>query len=266
MWVNHLINRQASRLLVFSACFALAVTLLYFLSYQNRQDAPPSIQATTTPATTTVSTKPVVTEKPSEKKPVAIKNLSPWKAVMTTVFWVGESAGEDNAFITNTESYWDEHWQDSFGGVDSPNCRTGYLPCEFTPRENPFYFALPYAEYDEVGALKASAKTISWFGKGSLPLLKNRWIAVRRGEVVCYGQWEDVGPNGEDDFAYVFGSSVTPTNTFGEKAGLDVSPALLKCLQMTDNGYTEWAFVDQSDVPAGPWRSVVTASRPSWGN
>lgn len=184
---------------------------------------------------------------------------------MTTLFWVGEAADADNAYITNTESYWDEKWQEHFGGVDSPNCRSGYLPCAFTPKENPFYFALPYAEYDANGSVKDTSKKIPWFGKDDLPLLKNRWIRVSHAGVTCYGQWEDVGPNGEDDFAYVFGKA-KPINTFGERAGLDVSPALWKCLQMSDNDETTWEFVDADLVPAGPWKDTVTTSGISWGN
>jgi hypothetical protein len=262
MGVKALVRHHLRGFTIFIICFAFVVIILYGSSYQNRQEVPVPTLATTTPAT---STPAITTEKPAEKKTVVIKRITPWKSVMTTVFWVGETAGEDNDFITNTESYWDEHWQDSFGGVDSPNCRNGYHPCEFTPRENPFYFALPYAEYDQTGILKASAKTVPWYGKDSRPLLKNRWIVVKHGEAVCYAQWQDVGPNGEDDFKYVFGDSVTPVNTFGEKAGLDVSPALYKCLQMFDNAVTQWSFVDEADVPAGPWRSVVTTSLPSWG-
>src|SRR5262249_21858566 len=144
-------------------------------------------------------------------------------------------------------------------------------PCKFSPKENPFYFALPYAEYDANGTLKNTAKKVPWYsaslfrldGSESTQLLKNRWIVVKHAGNICYAQWEDVGPNGEDDFAYVFGSA-KPTNTFGEKAGLDASPALWKCLGMTDNGETQWAFVDASVVPSGPWKDTVTTSGTSW--
>jgi hypothetical protein len=29
---------------------------------------------------------------------------------------------------------------------------------------------------------------------------------------------------------------------------------------MDDNGYTEWEFVEASQVPDGPWKQVVTIS------
>jgi hypothetical protein len=47
--------------------------------------------------------------------------------------------------------YWDQHWQTSYGGVDDPDRRNGYWPADFTPRENPFYVALPYGEFDALG-------------------------------------------------------------------------------------------------------------------
>jgi hypothetical protein len=45
-------------------------------------------------------------------------------------------------------------------------------------------------------------------------------------------------------------------------AGLDVSPALNGCLRFTDlNGQDDtldWQFVDDADVPPGPWRTIIT--------
>jgi hypothetical protein len=195
-----------------------------------------------------------------------VSHASAFKATETTYFFVGEPSDASNDFIPNDVSYWDDAWQKHFGGADSDQCREGYNPCGFTPKENPFYVALPYAEFDASGALKESAKTIPWYQPGLSPLLKNHWVEVRYNSHTCYGQWEDVGPNGEDDFAYVFGSAKYPVNTFGERAGLDVSPAMFSCLGLTDNATTSWRFVDPTDVPSGPWKSVVTSSPISWGN
>ena len=43
---------------------------------------------------------------------------------------------------------------------------------------------------------------------------------------------------------------------------MDVSPALNSCLAFADlNGAddrVDWQFVDDADVPAGPWRILVT--------
>ena len=190
-----------------------------------------------------------------------------YKEAMTTWFFVGEPSDESNDFIPNHVSYWDEKWLEHFGGIDSPERRCGLGPCGFTPRENPFYFALPYGEFlPGTGDMKANAKLVPWYVEGSdKPLIKNRWIEVKHGENICYGQWEDVGPNGEDDFAYVFGEAEFPVNTFGVRAGLDVSPALWNCLGLLDNATTSWAFVESIMVPPGPWKETVTESGISWG-
>lgn len=185
------------------------------------------------------------------------------KSAFTTLFWAGEGADASNGYISNVPSYWDEKWGEHFGGVDDPEDRCGYRPCSFVPKENPFYVALPYGEYGSSG-LKASAKNVPWYSAGSsAPLLKNRWVEVAYRDSVCYGQWQDVGPFEEDDFAYVFGNAA-PKNTYGVKAGLDVSPALYDCLGMTTNATTEWRFVDAADVPDGPWKETVTTSGIYW--
>ena len=215
--------------------------------------------ATSTTAST-ISTKKISLVRPYP----ALHTILPFKMTMTTVFWVGEPSDADNDYISNIASYWDEHWMSHYGGLDDPRCRTSYRPCTFIPKENPFYVALPYGEYDDRG-LKASAKKVPWFGRDALPLLKNRWVAVRYGGKTCYGQWEDVGPNNEDDFAYVFGPAF-PSNTFGERAGLDISPALWNCLGLLDNATTSWAFVEPTEVPDGPWKDIVTISGTSWDN
>lgn len=188
-----------------------------------------------------------------------------YKSVMTTLFWVGEASDASNDFIANDVSYWDERWQEHFGGVDDPTCRLGYRPCAFAPKENPFYFALPYGEFDHEGERKASAAQIPWVSDSDSahPLLKNRWIEVKYRNQTCYGQWQDVGPALVDDFAYVFGDA-EPKNTFGVRAGLDVSPALWTCLGLEDNAITSWRFIDEGLVPWGPWREIVTTSGIVW--
>jgi hypothetical protein len=270
MWVSGVLASRVRKISFFVIIVALVTTLLYVLSYENWiKDTSPATLATSTLETMTGTTEDasstVAISDKSDKSTEREKTITPWKATMTTLFWVGEPADPDNAYITNVESYWDEKWEVHFGGVDDPNCRTGFVPCAFKPKENPFYFALPYADYDAAGNLKQEDKKVPWYGKDTGQLLKNRWIAVRHAGKTCYAQWEDVGPNGEDDFSYVFGNK-KPVNTFGEKAGLDISPALWKCLQMSDNGVTDWAFVDVSDVPSGPWRETLTTSGTSWSD
>lgn len=182
------------------------------------------------------------------------------QGISTTIFWVGEASGSDNANIPNHMSVWDANWQVSFGGVDDPAKRNGYFPAGFTPKENPFYFALPYSDISENSKRKPSATNCA--GAGAITpysWCKNTWIAIRKGDRVAYGQWQDAGPLGEDDTSYVFGSA-SPKNSFNAHAGLDVSPAIRDYLDLEDVDSTDWTFVPASQVPSGPWKSVITTS------
>jgi hypothetical protein len=181
-----------------------------------------------------------------------------FKKAITTIFWVGEDASSENGFIHNYSSYWDGNWMKHFGGVDSPSNRRGYLPAAFTPKQNPFYVALPFAEVDPKGNLKEIAKKIPGYGTRQGPLTRNRWVEVRYRGKSCYAQWQDVGPFGEDDFDWVFGGADKPRNTQDLKAGLDISPATAQYIGMKDSDKTEWRFVEEKDVPEGPWKAIVT--------
>lgn len=181
--------------------------------------------------------------------------------VRATMFWAGEPPDADNANITNVSSAWVENWVKSFGGIDSPDKRCGFAPCSFAPRENPFYFALPYNDYDGDGNLKAEAelKRIPWYD-GTKPaenasLLKNHWIAVTLKGKTAYAQWEDVGPFNEDDINYVFGGASPKA-----RAGLDLSPATNDYLGLNGEDFVSWKFVDSKDVPDGPWKTNITTS------
>jgi hypothetical protein len=188
----------------------------------------------------------------------AMPSRAKFKKTMTTIFWIGEDANAENAFIPNYASFWDPHWLKNFGGVDSPAHRNGYMPSAFTPKQNPFYVALPYGETKENGALKESAKMIPGYGGGKEPLTKNRWVEIRRNGKSCFAQWQDVGPYEADDFDWVFGGATKPKNTFGLKAGLDISPAVAEYLGMHDSGIAEWRFVEEKGLPDGPWKIIVT--------
>ena len=187
--------------------------------------------------------------------------------IKTTIFWVGEPADADNANITNTVSAWDEAWQAHYGGVDDPNSRNGYFPAAFTPLENPFYFALPYNDFDDSGHHKASASNCpnaaALASRRNESWCKNSWIKITHGGKTTYAQWQDVGPLQEDDTAYVFGTA-RPKNTWGAKAGLDVSPAVRDYLGLQDVDTVSWSFISASSVPAGPWKQVVTTSGVYW--
>lgn len=177
------------------------------------------------------------------------------KNISVTLFWAGEKASEENTNIPNISSAWDDMWMQNYGGIDTPDDRDGYNPSSFIPDENPFYFALPYNDYDINGNKKTDGYCKS--------TCKNRWIKIVKGDSVAYAQWEDVGPFGENDVDYVFGTS-TPQNQINNSAGLDVSPTLRDYLHLNDIDTVSWTFVDEGDVEDGPWKDIVTTSGINW--
>lgn len=188
------------------------------------------------------------------------------KDVIATIFWVGEEPGPDNNYAGNVESAWNANWVESFGGVDTPDQRNGSFPQGFTPKENPFYVALPYSDFDEVGR-KENLTIIPWY-EGFVPenvsLVKNRWVKIYHKDKLCFAQWENSGPGESDDVDYIFGTAA-PKNTFGQRAGIDLSPALRDCLGIGSVSKVDWQFVDEEDVPSGPWKLIITRSEPDWG-
>lgn len=179
-------------------------------------------------------------------------------AVRASVYGVGEDADASNDYISNFPSAWSSDSVRDFGGVDPLQRRR-----DFTSLHNTYYFALPAAEFDENGLIPGAREKSPWAAESSRlskeqSLFKGRWIRVQSGEKKIYAQWHDVGPNEEADYAYVFGNgSVKPVNTFGVKAGLDLSPDAAHALGFgLDEGFQQvvWSFVDESDVPDGPWR------------
>lgn len=193
-------------------------------------------------------------------QPRDIYTRFPWKRnIVTTVFWIGETPTANNP-TPNTVSAWDRRWTSNYGGFDNPSpaARDGYLPKAFTPNQNPFYYALPYNDISKTGTKASARAVIPWFKKtyyrNGHTVLKGRWMAIRRGDKVCYAQWEDVGPFETDDWQYIFGDS-RPKTSHNRGAGLDVSPAVRDFLEF-DGGYgtVDWRFVDIDEVPDGPWR------------
>jgi hypothetical protein len=183
-----------------------------------------------------------------------------WKNnIVTTVFWIGESAGGNNP-VPNFRSSWDLNWQANYGGFDNPDrsARRSYIPVSFIPRQNPFYCALPYNDVTH-GQFKPEAPlVIPWFkqaytGQGQ-SVCWHRWIAIRKGNRTCYAQWEDCGPFRTDHFQYVFGNE-RPKPNLNHGAGLDVSPAVRDYLGLQPTDVTDWQFVNTQDVAPGPWRS-----------
>ncbi len=185
--------------------------------------------------------------------------------VTTTIFWAGEEGDpETNDNIHNNSSAWVSDWEASFGGVDDPDDRCGYHPCDFEPKENPFYFALPFGDYTEDGPKSAEElQAVPWFTGQMEPgesILKNRWIEITYEGKTAYAQWQDVGPFEDDDAGYVFGADEPKS----DRAGLDVSPAVADYLGIDGRGQTSWRFVEEADVPTGPWREIITTSGPNW--
>jgi len=195
-----------------------------------------------------------------QQRPMATEGLV-HNDITTTVFWVGEPADNSNAGIHNRSSTWVEDWEGEFGGVDDPKNRCDKLPCGFTPQENPYYFALPYNDLEQSCQAKASQTSVPWFNgppaEGN-SIIKNRWIKIQFAGKIAFAQWEDAGPLGEDDVNYVFGSAAPNY----QPSGLDISPATAEYLNLDGRGQTSWEFVDEQEVPDGPWRKTITSSPP----
>ena len=129
---------------------------------------------------------------------------------------------------------------------------------KFFPNLNSFYVALPYNDVvNDKTTKKEAARIIPWFKqsfkKEGISVCRDRWIAIRHGNRICYAQWSDCGPVGTDDASYVFGSA-RPANAGNDNAGMSVSPAVRDYLSFVNGGNCDWRFVDVEEVPEGPWR------------
>lgn len=181
-----------------------------------------------------------------------------WKRNVTaTVFWVGEQASENNP-VPNDKSAWDQNWQANFGGCDVPDRRNGWCPEGFTPMLSPFYIALPYNDVARGGVHRPeAAQMVPWFWESyrgdGISVCKDRWVAIHYEGRVCYAQWEDVGPFEVDHWQYVFGNEMPRPNR-NQSAGIDLSPAVRDFLGLRSGATVEWRFVDDRQVPQGPWR------------
>jgi hypothetical protein len=148
----------------------------------------------------------------------------------------------------------------------------GWFPTRLKPRQNPFYLDLPFDDVNDPVAFRTRGSVVPWArdagyaGRAKNPafsFMKNRWVRLRKGTRVCYGQIEDAGPAQYHDAGYVFGADDRrPANRRYNGAGLDASPALNGCLGYAsldgEEDRVDWQFVDELDVPAGPWRTIVT--------
>jgi hypothetical protein len=180
----------------------------------------------------------------------------PWKEnIVTTIFWVGEKADKSNP-VPNAQSAWDSSWMSHYGGYDDPKKRANFIPARFTPKENPFYVALPYNDLTHNHTKSEASRVIPWFKNSFVrdgqSVCKDHWLAIRYGIRTCFGQWEDVGPFHVDHWQYVFGNE-RPHSNRNHAAGLDVSPAVRDYLGMSGTDVCDWKFVNLYEVPNGPW-------------
>jgi len=208
----------------------------------------------------------------------------PWHTdIVATTFWVGEILDSSTSDGSQEVSTYDALWMQDYGGCDGlvrgGECRTerrdaanGFFPTRMTPLQNPFYLDLPFDDIHNATAFAMRREVVPWaedpayLGRAddlTFSFMKNRWVELRKGDRTCYGQIEDAGPAVYDDARYVFGGDdPRPANTRFNGAGLDVSPALNGCLGFRYlNGRddrVDWRFVDQADVPDGPWTRIVT--------
>jgi hypothetical protein len=232
--------------------------VLFFLS----ENLPLAAQgpSITTPTGKNNTTKKNTIDPASQPVNPFLKLNYPWQLHITvSVFWIGEQPTARNP-TPNCASSWDRSWQKSYGGYDNPDPkhRTGYRPTAFTPKQNPFYIALPYNDCINHKLHKPEAKLlIPWFkrvnpkpGKTSC---KGRWIKIVQNKKVCYAQWEDCGPFFTDDYNYVFRNQ-KPKNKQNKNAGLDISPAVRDYMGIKSGAKVHWRFIDFADVPkVGPW-------------
>jgi len=196
----------------------------------------------------------------------ASRALYPWKTYVTaTIFWCGEKPTERNP-TPNSKSSWDTAWAENFGGYDDPdpaariaNHTTGeFRPKDFIPKLNPFYIALPYNDVlGWSGHKHEASRVIPWFSRmrpdPGKTVLKGRWIQIFFNKRSCYAQWEDCGPWVTDDWEYVFGNKA-PKATQNGSAGIDLSPSIRDYLGAGSGTKIHWRFVEDGQVPYGPWK------------
>lgn len=173
----------------------------------------------------------------------------------------------------------------SIGSLRTP--ANGYFPPNIAQiYQNPFYLDLPYDDFNptdstDITGYSTRCQDIPWANDAGyvghctdrkFSYMKNRWVKIMANGQTCYGQIEDAGPADDghgnphyDDRLYVFGTNdARPINKSYNSAGMDVSPALNSCLRGTFNKdlMVNWQFVDDSDVPAGPWKTIITTTKP----
>jgi hypothetical protein len=199
--------------------------------------------------------------KPEVNKPPVVEALPivegsnyPWHYDITaTMFWLGEEAGPDNGWISNVSTAWESPVADSV---------------------NEWYIAVPYNDMEYVDGQtqnKAEVVQIPWYdeslaeGYDFYSYIKNRWIMVQAGDKVAYGQIVDSGPHGEELFDYVINGGAFSNPASSNNAGIDLSPVMTEHLGLDGRDPVDWKFVEESEVPEGPWKEHIETQQCVWG-
>ena len=179
--------------------------------------------------------------------PHATHNIYPWRAnVLSELIWIGMDGRKS--------SVWDPNWVRDFNGEDTPDNRNGFAPGGHACGLNPFYVVLPFNDLAHPDLAR------QWLPRGwtraardgkPISACKDRWVELKnvRGDV-CYAQWEDAGPKGDDRASYVFGDD----RPGKDESGIGLSPAAGEYLGMSnETPFVSWRFVDEADVRPGAW-------------
>jgi hypothetical protein len=275
--------------LVASAAATPAATATAFAS-QTPTPSTTTMPTRTPTASATPTRSPTASATPSptpSATPAPGSNRYPWHTgIVSTTFWVGEifdpNAPDGSQVYSTYDALWEQHYGGCDGVVVNGSCETeprtaanNYFPTHMTPKENPFYLDLPFDDINDAQAFTERCQVIPWANAPgyaghcndpAFSYMKNRWVKiVGPNGKTCYGQIEDAGPGQYHDAAYVFGTNdARPANKLYNGAAMDVSPALNGCLGFSElNGDTDrvsWQFVDDNDVPPGPWKIIVTTT------
>lgn len=192
---------------------------------------------------------------------------------MATTFWVGEvfdpEAADGSQVISAYEGWRYERSGGCDGVIEDGVCQTeprsaenGFFPSSMTPKQTPFYLDLPFADVNNVAAFALRGQTPLAQDPGyagdlenrEFSCKKNRWVQLQYKGNTCSAQIQDAGPAEYDEFDYVFGDGGTgPKGTKHNDAELNGTQAGVS-----------WRFVDEVDVPDGPWKTIVTDSGYDW--
>ncbi len=173
------------------------------------------------------------------------KVIHPWKTkILTSTFFMSDNSNQ-------SDNVWSRTGKVKNGVSENSKSNSSYSYSR-TPA-NPYYIALPFndlAHPEEAKKWVPPAWTRSSKDGKPISSCKGRWVQIKNVQGrSCYAQWEDVGPIGDSDAGYVFGSN----RPEGAGPGLDVSPAVAHYLNLEENSTVAWRFVAEEEVRPGEW-------------